>query len=497
VPSHGPLILLVEDDAAHGELIQRAFKDLRPDYRLQLADSLRGARQRIEQATPGLVITDLVLPDGRGTELIPAEPELASYPVMVLTSRGDEQTAVGALKSGALDYIVKSEATLKNLPLLADRIMERWENQVERRRAEQALRDSEARFRLLAENAADIVFRREFQPRPRFVYVSPAVTAILGYSPREHYADPDILNRVVHPEDRHLLAAAQRDPGKLPQSTTLRCITKDGSVVWLESRLAPVYDAAGELVAIEGVARDISHRKQAEDALRARERDLQELASQLSAAEDQERRRLAMDIHDSIGQRLSLLKLNLERTRSSWQGDAPLATVLDDCLRLLGESIKQARSLTFDLYPAMLDDLGLAPTLQWFGREFAAQTGIRFRVEETGVPRPLPATLAGYLFRAFKELLNNVAKHAHAREVVLDINWRKDRLALSVCDDGSGFPDSTKPSDAERPGLGLRSIRERITFLGGRFQVKSKAGQGSRVSLEVLLHPSTPLADTP
>jgi signal transduction histidine kinase len=160
--------------------------------------------------------------------------------------------------------------------------------------------------------------------------------------------------------------------------------------------------------------------------------------------------------------------------------------------------------LTFDLYPAMLDDLGLVPTLRWYRKKYAAQTGIRVEVSETGDPVSLPTPVVNYLFRAIKELLHNVAKHARAKEVVLSVYWKSDRVRLVVADDGCGMKTDTShpiPSLYHPPasegdteggtaegshyGLGLLGIRERIASLGGMFLLESWPDRGTQVILEV------------
>jgi signal transduction histidine kinase len=158
--------------------------------------------------------------------------------------------------------------------------------------------------------------------------------------------------------------------------------------------------------------------------------------------------------------------------------------------------------LTFDLYPAMLDDLGLVPTLRWYGKKYAAQTGIRVEVSEAGNPVPLPTPIVNFLFRAIKELLHNVAKHAGAKEAVLSVHWKTARIRVVVADDGRGMPtkddgpvarneEGTFSSRLSTPGLhvstglGLLGIRERIASLGGVFLLESWPERGTQVILEV------------
>lgn len=133
------------------------------------------------------------------------------------------------------------------------------------KQTEAALQESEARFRRLAENAQDIIYRYEFTPKRGFTYVSPAATAITGYTPQEHYADPDLGLKLVHPEDRPRLEEYLQGKGTFGQPLVLRWLRKDGQIIWTEQQNIPLFDAQGQLVALEGIARDITQRKQAEE----------------------------------------------------------------------------------------------------------------------------------------------------------------------------------------------------------------------------------------
>jgi signal transduction histidine kinase len=214
---------------------------------------------------------------------------------------------------------------------------------------------------------------------------------------------------------------------------------------------------------------------------------LRKLATQLSEAEGVERRRVAYDIHDSLSQMLGVLKLNLETALIESPTDSRQHERLVDTISVVDNLIRQTRELMFDLHPSMLDDLGLVPTLQGFADEFHRRTMADVTVSESGDRKPIPTPLASYLFRAIKELVNNSVKHGNAAEVVVAVHWIDGSLRVVVDDDGCGFDPGAKLGPNVRRGLGLASIDERMTSLGGKLKLDSQPGQGARAILETPL----------
>ncbi len=171
----------------------------------------------------------------------------------------------------------------------------------ERKQIEKALQESEERFRRLAENARDLIYCYEFTPKRGFTYVSPAATAMTGYTPEEHYNDPDLGFKLVHPDDRPLLEAAAKGDAHYERPLTLRWVRKDGSILWTEQRNVPIYDQQGNLIALEGIARDITDRKQAEETI---QEQLDELRRWYAATLGREKRiiELKKEVNELLAQ---------------------------------------------------------------------------------------------------------------------------------------------------------------------------------------------------
>src|SRR5512147_2785103 len=190
-------ILLIEDDSAHAELIQRAFEDRGGESKLTISNTLEEARTHLKNSTPTLIIADWRLPDGDSSELLTDEHNKSNAPVIIMTSYGNERNAVDVMKSGALDYIVKSSESMTDMPHIAENAIKQWQILQQQESMQQALAESEAQFRLLAENSSDMISKHD--SKGIFLYVSPACRTILGYEPEELIGTS--VTPLIHPED--------------------------------------------------------------------------------------------------------------------------------------------------------------------------------------------------------------------------------------------------------------------------------------------------------
>jgi PAS domain S-box-containing protein/putative nucleotidyltransferase with HDIG domain len=269
-------ILLIEDEDPHAELIERAFENQGGHVKIHRVKSLAEARTRILMQEPSLIIADWRLPDGESMELLPNQHDSLGTPIILMTSYGNERIAVEALKSGALDYVVKSPESMLDMPHLAERAIGQWVARVERIRMQRALLDSEAQFRLLAENASDMISR--LSASGKMLYVSPACQTILGYPPEELKGTSSF--DIIHEEDRQNVK--NLFTGKIFEATrdatvTYRALHKDGDYIWLETSAHAILDPkSGSIIEVHSASRDITERKKAEKALQDAHENLQE-----------------------------------------------------------------------------------------------------------------------------------------------------------------------------------------------------------------------------
>ena len=268
-------ILLIEDDPAHAELIQRAFEDRGDQSRLTTAHTLSEAREHLNKFQPSLIIADWRLPDGESSELLnDADEDGPMIPVIIMTSYGSERNAVDVIKSGALDYIVKSSESMTDMPHLAERAIEQWKIQREKDEIQLTLAEREAQFRLLAENSSDMISRHDSQGT--FLYVSPACKTILGYEPEELINT--LVTPLVHPDDASQIMGLLQTPDWNDTTVTVdyRLLNKNGGYIWVETTARLFFDEASQRQEFQASSRNITERKEAEKALQLAHADLQE-----------------------------------------------------------------------------------------------------------------------------------------------------------------------------------------------------------------------------
>lgn len=267
-------ILLIEDDPSHAELIRRAFMSRGNGARLTIAHTLMDARRAIENTKPTLIIADWRLPDGDSSELLKDGRDSSSLPVVIMTSYGSEKHAVEAIKAGALDYIVKSSESMADMPHIAERAVERWRAILNQERMQQALAESEAQFRLLAENSYDMITRHD--PEMVILYISPACRILLGYEPGELIGQSIYL--LIHPEDAgQIREKLARSPfSECTKTLQYRARHKNGGYIWLETTAKTIYDENNTIVEYQATSRDISERMRAESARQRALEDLRE-----------------------------------------------------------------------------------------------------------------------------------------------------------------------------------------------------------------------------
>ncbi len=385
----------------------------------------------------------------------------------------------------------------------------------ERRQAEVALRDSEERFRQLAENIHE-VFWLSNPEKSRIIYISPGYEAIWGRACESVYASPQNWVEAIHPEDRgRVLAAALTKQVSGQYDETYRILQPDGSIRWIRDRAFPVRDETGAIYRIAGIAEDITERKQAEQSIKKyyqeieeqtaelksinaklvqeiqeRERverelkrsqqELRNLSAHLEHLHEEERAMIAREIHDELGQVLSTLKMDLGALENHLPKDQKnLFAITQSMSELIYLTMQRVKRISRELRPGVLDHLNFAQAVAWQVNEFEKKSGIpcQLALRNTEDLHPAPQA-ANALFRALQEALTNIIRHAEATKVIVALEKTDAHVVLKVQDNGKGI---TKKEMAGSQSFGLLGMRERIHHLNGSIEIKSGANQGTAI----------------
>ncbi|MBI4754933.1 MAG: PAS domain S-box protein [Betaproteobacteria bacterium] len=343
------------------------------------------------------------------------------------------------------------------------------------KRAQEARSAAEARYRVLMDLLPYGV--QENDAEGRVVYANPALERLQGSSPGGsvgRYIWDFLADAEERPKLRAYLAHLVADQPP-PQTYFGRNRRPDGSTV--DVQVDWTYDRAddGHVKGFVSVVSDITGHRQAEARLR-------HLSQQLMQVQEEERRALARELHDEVGQALTALKLSLHAVRRRVSETATLAR-LADCIEITENTIGQIRDRALDLRPSVLDDLGLTAALEWFLRRQEERSGCRFVLRAEPLVRRPRAGVEIAAFRLVQEAVTNALRHGHASRVDVALTSDEAMLQMTVRDDGCGFRvEQAIRRSREGGGIGLPGMRERVEVMGGRFEVRSRPGKGAEVT---------------
>lgn len=343
---------------------------------------------------------------------------------------------------------------------------------------EKALRHSEEAFRkLFEENPIGIVLAGLDY---RITKVNNALSAMLGFSERE-LAGRDIWT-LPAPTQEDLIGDSLdrllRGEIRSFQSEAVFA-TKRKQLVWGHLTTSVLRDAENLPIAVFQMVENIQDRKTTEEQVMAYQEQLQSLASELSLGEERERRRIATNLHDRIGQSLAFAHLKLAAMSNGASSKS-----ISEVRELIEQAIVDTRSLTFELSPPVLYELGLVAAIEWLARKIQQEHGIQTRFHDDGQPKPLDDNFRVVLFQSVRELLVNVVKHARASHAQVLLRRDSDALRIIIEDDGVGFELSHASAKRESArSFGLFNLRERVEYLGGQAKIRSEIGRGTRVTL--------------
>jgi len=363
----------------------------------------------------------------------------------------------------------------------------------ERKRAEAALRESEERLKLAFEGAQEGVY--DWNLETGAVVYSSHWKRMLGYDDDEIEPHVSAFERLLHPDDRERATRINIgvSRGDRPYEMEFRLRHKDGHYVPILSRGYPVRrEPGGPVVRIVGTHFDLTERKQAEEA-RERERSERartELLGRMVFAQEDERRRIAREMHDQFGEQLTALGLRIRMLKEAAAGHDDLIDQIDALEQVAQQIDRDVDHLVWELRPTALDDLGLRAALANYIEDWSQRVGISAELHTAGLDTGrLASEVETTLYRIAQEALNNIAKHARARRVEIILERRADHISLVVEDDGVGFDPAG--ADGERRGFGLLGMQERAALVGATLEIESTPGGGTTILVRM---PTTPLS---
>ncbi|PZR75888.1 MAG: hypothetical protein DLM73_04115 [Chthoniobacterales bacterium] len=344
----------------------------------------------------------------------------------------------------------------------------------ERRQAEEALRESEERFRQLTENIDEIFMLRDVGST-RTIYMSPAYEKIWGRSCESLYSEPDSWKEAIHPGDRNYVEKILANPKlETKRNLTFRIVRPDGALRWVWVRGFPVRDGSGKVTRVAGIIQDVTEQEQMTQKLRL-------LSRRVFKVQEDEKRHLARELHDQMAQSLTAAKMSLQ-SAEQMEGGAAIAQKLQDSIAIIDRLFQQVRKLSLDLRSPLLDDLGLVPALRSYLDEQAQRSGFSVEFLTDGAMEQMSSEIETACFRIVQEAVTNTVRHAQAKKVSLELRRTPEGLRLIVREDGRGFNVPATIEHAEQGGgLGLLGMRERVALLGGSLDLQSEPGHGTKL----------------
>lgn len=402
--------------------------------------------------------------------------------------RGGKSVGAITIYGGEKDIFVPEVVTLlersvENISFALDQ----FEREELRQQAEATLRVSEARLR--EAQAIGRIGDWELDIETRQLTWSPEMFNLCEIDPAAGAPDfENFMQNFLGQSGASVSAALDRAIASGERvEMELRMLLPGGTDVWHAVVMLPWKNGDGRVTRVRGTVQDITERRNLEEQRDADAVRLAEMSRHVVAVQEEERRRLAGDLHDGTSPNLSAAMLNLGMIASDLPPQMPqgLESRLADTRALLADTIAGIRDVCADLRPATLDYAGLGHALREYAERVSRRTGVGVKISGENLPAGLNAEAELMLFRIAQEALTNCAKHARASAIEVELSYRNPHTVLTIADNGAGFDPKALGQSGHRPGLGLLTMRERVEFAGGKFRLESAPGKGTRISVEI------------
>jgi PAS domain S-box-containing protein len=475
VSDDGIDLLLVEDDRDAGQTLKRMLEW--HDVRVVHVTSGKQGIAAFDSEGFDAVVTDVFLGDMTGMDVLRAIREKdEQFPVIMLTGHDSIGSAVDSLRLGAQDYIRKPLERIEDIINPVKKAVYHHNLQRETKALNAELRVSEARFRSLAELLPETVF--EVNNTGRITFLNRSGMTQFGLTD-ESLQKGFFLPQGVSPDDseRAKSALARVLAGETVSGVEFVGLSQSGKTFPILTSATPIHD--GERISgARAIVIDVSRQKAAEEELIRYQRILVDMDSKLQVTEERERCKLAQDLHDSVAQLLVAARIRISLC-SRCRNDTDLPVHLASAHEIVSEALKQTRSLVFQLSPPSLYTQGIQAGLEDLAGYMLPTHGLNVTFNKCDDPVCLDEAARVNVFRAVRELLINAAKHSGAKECVVTVSQKLDKVYVIVEDQGTGFDVSMKTQTDAGGGFGLFSARERLKSINGSLVVESAPGKGT------------------
>jgi PAS domain S-box-containing protein len=494
-------ILAIDDIEINLDLLWQVVNIYFPDFLFLRATSGNEGIEIAKRENPEVILLDILMPGIDGYEvckILKNEKATQNIPILMISALGENvKERTKGLNAGADAFISKpfNQVELRAQINVALRIKEvedllrlRNENlELFIKGQTNKYLESEERFLQISEHARE--FYWEIDTKGYFTYLSPVVEKTLEIVPSEILLKKDILE-LFQLDDKSLI---DRDTIQLINNSSFNDLEVELKIknrkVWLSVSGFAILNKDGEYFGKRGVCYDVTQRKQAEIALKENveriknyQKKLKKLNIELTLVEEKERRRIAENLHDSLGQTLSLAFMKLSSIVDE-NHSSNAKKIIIETSNLLDIAISESRSLTYDLSPPILYELGLVPALKWKLEQIEKKHGISIAIYGEDVDLHIQKDFNIFLYRIVSELFTNVIKHANANLVKLEIRKEKEMYYIIVRDNGVGFKKDKNKEVTASGGYGLMSITERMESIKGSFKITSKPGKGTEAEI--------------
>ncbi len=496
-------IVAIDDNEINLVLLNQIFKLYYTDFIFIKATSGKEGIELVKAEKPEIILLDILMPEMDGYEVcafLKNDVTTRDIPILMISALGQNpMERTKGLNAGADAFISK--------PFSQDELRAQIDVVLRIKKAEDLLRkrneslemlikdqsskflQKEERYLQISEHALEFFW--EVDSKGVFTYVSPVIEKMLGVKPDDIIDEKDYItlfqlntekDKISIIEDSFLNQSSFRD-------CEIELSVKNKDKIWLSVSGFSAFDKKEKFYGFRGVCYDITKRKQAEIALKKSmqqiknyQKKLKNLNTELTLVEEKERRRIAENLHDGLGQTLSIAFIKLSSIVNE-NFPPHVEKTINEISELLNDAISESRSLTYDLSPPILYELGLIPAFKWKLEEIEEKHGLNTvfigEDQKIGIKKEFNI----FLYRIVTELLNNVIKHSQADLLELEVRKEKKYYYISVRDNGKGFKKQLTKKASLNGGFGLMSITERLDSIKGHFKIESELGKGTEATL--------------